>query len=211
MKIVKSIIGILLLLVFATPGSADQNQRILASVFGHERSSEEDIIIFQDRKIAKGWVLNEEISIRTPYGLVKVPLRNCAGVSFEESARSHEVLVTYNFNRFSGIVVDQLVRFQAGARSKPIDIHKEKIRYLILKKTPVEDRLISSPQKFDLFIMSNGDILTGKAANSTLTLKTVHTEISLEFSKIQLMVDEVSAVLQIWFCLVRVRWSGAQQ
>jgi len=186
MKFRIGIVGILLLLLAqSTPGSADQNQRYLSAAFGYERSSDEDIVIFYDREMMKGRVLTEKISIRTPYGLIRVPLRHCAGVSFEASAVNQEILLTYNFNRFSGIVVDSFVRFQAGGRSKPINIHKEKIRYLILKKTPVEDRLISSPQKSDLFIMSNGDMLTGKAANATLTLQAGNTELLLDFSKIQ--------------------------
>jgi hypothetical protein len=156
---------LVLLLGFSFIALANPSKPGLTSVFQQKRSATEDIIFFQNNEEWLGSVLNKIFSIHTPYGFVQIPLRNCAGISFVDSRNNRETLVTENFNRLTGIVTDQVIHFRIRSTGVQRSIRKEKIRFILFKASLLEKNHIEPYPKTDLFVMTNGDLLTGKPEN----------------------------------------------
>ncbi len=154
-------------------------------LFGMQRLTGEDIIYFTNNDVLKGEVTNELLHLTTPYGEVLVPLRKCAGASFEGTDKASETIVTINANRLKGIVTDRFINIRLPGAGAEVPIRKEKIRYILLRKSPMELGFLNSPAATDSFIMSNGDILTGKVIEPALMVRTDLAQISVSFSDIQ--------------------------
>ncbi len=165
--------------------AADVTSPAVSSVFGQERSSGEDVIHFRNNDVLRGKVLNETLEIATAYGDVKVELRKCAGVSFEGARANTESIVTVNWNRLTGIIKDRTIRFQIGSSGAEIPVRKEKVRFVLLKKSPAEAAFVKPGEKSDLYVMSNGDLLTGQATSPSLKIQTDYGEIPVGFAEIK--------------------------
>jgi hypothetical protein len=159
----------------------------LLSVFGKPRLAAEDVISFTNNDVLRGEVTNESIHITTPYSDVVVPLRKCAGISFEGSQTAGETVVTVNSNRITGIVTDRFIKFRIGSAGAEVPIRKEKIRHILLRRSPLESGFIESQQNSDLFIMANGDLLSGRSSDPSLLLRTDYSEIPVPFADIREM------------------------
>jgi len=157
----------------------------LVSVFDRERSTTEDVIYFRNGDELRGTVLNDVIVITTPYGDVKLNLRRCAGVSFEGARANTEAIVTVNQNRLTGIVKDRAITFKIGTSGAEIPVRKEKVRCIMLKRTPNELGFLKLKSKTDLYVMTNGDLLTGKVAKPSIKIQTDYGEIPVSFSEIK--------------------------
>ena len=157
----------------------------LGSVFERERSTTEDVIYFRNTDELRGTVLNDVIEISTPYGDVKLNLRRCAGVSFEGARANTEAIVTVNQNRLTGIGKDRVIIFKIGTSGEEIPVRKEKVRFIVLKRALGELSFLKSKLKTDLYVMANGDLLTGKAAKPSIKIQTDYGEISVAFSEIK--------------------------
>ena len=155
----------------------------LTKVFDKERSDKEDAVYFRNNDVLKGEILNKNFTITTLYGMLNVPLDKCAGISFEGSRSNTEALVTVNFNRYTGIISDPMVLFKIGSSGTEISIRKEKIRFILLRSKPNEAELGKSENKTDLFIMSNGDMLTGNPTQDSFTIATDYAKIPVSFAE----------------------------
>jgi len=172
----------------------------LIKVFDKERSDKEDAVFFRNNDVLKGEVLNQDFTITTPYGMLKVPLDKCAGISFEGSRSNTEALVTVNLNRYTGIINDRIILFKIGSSGTEIKIRKEKIRFILLRTKANEAELGKSEEKTDLFIMANGDLLTGNPAQDSFTIATDYAKIPVSFAETKAIEmqggDNVTAVIK---------------
>ena len=143
----------------------------LAKVFDQERSPANDLIVLWDGKVYQGQILNETLHVMTPYAALTIPTRRCAGVSFEDAAFNTEVLVTVNRNRMSGIVVDRVIRFKPAGVGQEARIPKALIRFILTKTSDEESAFLEERAETDVFVMTNGDVLTGKPIENGLVVK----------------------------------------
>ncbi|MDX9982423.1 MAG: hypothetical protein RBU25_20550, partial [Lentisphaeria bacterium] len=125
--------GVLFLMLVGGIVSGDESAApVIDTVFGLQRPKNEDVVCFRNNDVLRGTVLDETISINTPYGLLAVPLRRCAGLSFEGEQANTETIVTVNFNRYTGIVMDRVIRFRVGESGEEMPIRKERVRQILL-------------------------------------------------------------------------------
>ncbi len=157
----------------------------LNRLFGKERLTSEDVVYFTNNDVLKGEVTNELLHLTAPYGEILLPLRKCAGASFEETDRAGETIITINANTLKGIVTDRFINIRISGAGAEVPIRKEKIRHILLRKSPMELGYLNSPAPTDSFIMSNGDVLTGKAIDPVVSVRTELSEVSTSFSDIQ--------------------------
>lgn len=172
---------------FIPPTSAQEGDclKILDQVFGKKRLDYEDSIFFKNNDVAHGKVLDKDIEVYTCYGNVKLELGKCAGISFEESSNNKETIVTVNRNRFSGIVKNTKIKFIlssiSGMRG---EFRKESIKYIVFGKKNDELNFLKLKKTKDLFLMTNGDLLTGRALESRCQIYEKSGKIPLDFSEV---------------------------
>lgn len=157
----------------------------LGEVFQKERSTDEDTIYLRNTDVLTGKVINESLTMTTPYGDVTVQIGRCAGISFEGSRANTECLVTTNYNRFTGILKDRTVKFKIGSSGAELDIRKEKIQFILMKKTANEVDFVDPKSKSDLFVMANGDLLTGEPDNPKIEIQTEYGKVPVSFEEIK--------------------------
>ena len=171
----------------------------LKTVFQKQRSDIHDTIYFRNKDILRGEVINTDIIIATQYGMLKVPLRHCAGISFEGARANTEAIVTVNFNRITGIITDRVLKFRIKSSGTEIPVRKEKIRYVLLKRNPDETEFLKNHDKSDLFLMANGDLLSGEAVERKISILTDYGKIPVTFSEIKTIQmqggDNVTAII----------------
>ena len=196
------LMGAMALLTAAMGTATAQTAKLppLTQVFSQPRSEQEDVIHFRNNDVLKGTVLNETITVMTPYGRCVVPLRKCAGLSFEGARANTEALVTVNHNRLTGIVDDRTIKFRIGTSGAPLEIRKEKIRFVLLKRGDNETAFADPKAKTNLFVMTNGDLLVGQAEPNSLKIKTDYGEIRVGFDEMKTVEmqggDNVTAVIK---------------
>jgi formylglycine-generating enzyme required for sulfatase activity len=157
----------------------------MVSVFQQQRSAKEDIILLRNGDVMRGQVLNETLGMSNSYGEIAVPLRRCAGVSFEQPPANEEVLVTVNYNRVTGILKDREIRFRPHDSDAEIDIRKQRIRSMILMQTPGELEFLDPDDQPALVKMANGDFLTGHVAEPYLAIQAGSPEVTVSLSDIR--------------------------
>jgi formylglycine-generating enzyme required for sulfatase activity len=180
--------GVILVAVLGTsqgvPAASSAFPKV-ETAFDIARSDTQDVIYFRSEDVLRGQVLAEKVSIVTPYGLLSIPLRRCAGISFEASRANAEAVVTVNFNRVTGIVTDHVFKFRIGSSGREVPIRKEAVAFILLKKTPEETDFLKGRETADLFVMANGDVLSGKAAEPTVQIRTDYGTVPVPFSEIR--------------------------
>ena len=157
----------------------------LESVFEIPRPDREDVIYFRNKDVLRGQVLNEKSILATQYGMLAVPLRECAGISFEGARTNAEEVVLVNFNRITGILLDPVIRFRVGPSRTEIPIRKEKIRFLLFAKRPEEMDFLKDQTKPDLFIMTNGDVLSGEVLERKVTVRADYGRMPVLFAEMK--------------------------
>jgi len=151
---------------------------------GHA-SEKEDVIYFRNGDILRGRILNESIRILTPYALVEVPIAACSGVSFDGLEGREDSLFTVNFNRYTGSVVERTLRFRSAHATTDLPIRADKIQRIQCGRIEEEDLPIAAREKTDLFVMINGDLLTGRPAEDALRLGGGREERRVPFSEVR--------------------------
>ncbi len=164
-------------------GSTEPNNQ--NTLFGKQRFANEDVVYFTNNDILRGEVTNEILHLTTPYAEVLLPLRKCAGATFEDTDKAGETVVTINANRMKGILTDRFINFRLGGAGADVPIRKEKIRCILLRKSPAELGYLNSPAATDSFVMSNGDVLTGRFVEPNLSIRTDLADSTTAFSDIQ--------------------------
>lgn len=144
----------------------------LASLFGELRSDTYDTVYLRDKSQVRGELMVPEVTIAMACGTLKMPLRKCAGLSFDESSSRTVTLVTANSNRFSGSLTEPIVRIRTDTTSDSTGIPCERIRWILLKKSPEETTFFDASQPTDLFVIDGGDMLTGVPAEPALVIRT---------------------------------------
>jgi formylglycine-generating enzyme required for sulfatase activity len=157
----------------------------METVFDIARPQTQDVIYFRSEDIVQGQLLNDKVGVVTQYGTLSIPLRRCAGLSFEASRANADAVVTVNFNRFTGIVTDHVFRFRIASSGMEVPLRKETIAFVLLKKTAEETDFLKSRDKTDLFVMANGDVLSGQVAEQTVQVRTDYAKVPVPFSEIK--------------------------
>jgi formylglycine-generating enzyme required for sulfatase activity len=181
--IVAILLGVLHAPAVAAAGSSVYPR--MESAFDIARSDAEDIIYFRSEDVLQGQLLSEKIGLATPYGMLSIPLRRCAGLSFDAARTPADAVVTVNFNRLSGIITDHVFRFRIGSSGTVVPIRKETVAFVLLKKTAEETDFLKDSEKPDLFVMANGDLLTGKAAEQAMDIRTDYGKVAVSFNEIK--------------------------
>ncbi len=158
---------------------------VVVSVFGHQRSKVNDILFFTNGDVMRGQILNESVTIATQYGLIVVPFQFCTGISFINAHDSREVIITSNFNRYSGIITDRMIRFQIGTTGPEITVSKEELNYIVTHTADEEVELFNYNHHADLFIMTNSDLVSGEIADRKLAVRTASGETGLDITEIR--------------------------
>lgn len=173
-------------MAWIAPAMSLQNSMpTIGTLFGYERPDKEDVVYFRNNDVLRGTVIDEFITIATAYGDVKVAVRKCAGISFEGSTANTEAVVTVNFNRYTGIIGNRIIRFRIGSSGEVIEVRKEKIKYIMLKRAPDELGFIAEGAKTNLFVMTNGDLITGKASPAQIVIRTDYADVKVSFDEIK--------------------------
>lgn len=183
-----ALITAILLSSFIVQTTSAENMPVITKLFGYARSDKEDIIYFRNGDNLSGTVIDETVSIATPYGEVKLPIRKCAGISFEGSAVITEQVVTVNFNVFSGIILNKALKFKISSSGEIIEARKEKIKYVLLMRTGAEQDFVGDYLKTNLFIMTNGDLITGRCEQPQIVISTDYSNVRVSFTEIKDMI-----------------------
>ena len=193
------LLSLLFIICNSIPLWSAEDYPLISTVFQQQRSEKEDIIIFRNKDTLRGQVVNDRLSMATQYGMVNIPVHMCAGISFEGSQNNTETVVTVNFNRFTGIITDKTIKFKHGSSGTVIPVRKEKIRYILLKKDANESSLQGNYPQSDLFVMTNGDLLSGELIERKITVSTDNARIPVNLSDIKTIkinsYDNVKAVI----------------
>jgi len=201
MKLKTTVLTVLIVMAFCQVAISAERSVYpkLDSVFQHKRSEIHDTIYFRNKDVLRGEVVNTDLIIATQYGMLKVPVRYCAGISFEGARTNTEAIVTINYNRITGIITDRVLNFRVKSSGIEIPIRKEKIRYVLLKSQPGEVEFLRNRDKSDLFLMANGDLLSGEAQERKISIQTDYDKISASFSEMKTVQmqggDNITAVI----------------
>ena len=164
----------------ASPGGG-----LLESVFEIPRPEREDVVYFRNKDILRGQIVNEKCTLATQYGMLSIPLRECAGISLEGARSNTEEVVFVNFNRITGILVDHVIRFRVGPSGTEIPIRKEKIRFIVFGKRVDEAEFLKDQPQSDLFLMANGDLLSGQPAERKILVRTDYGQVPVLFAEMK--------------------------
>ncbi|MCP3941326.1 MAG: formylglycine-generating enzyme family protein [Desulfobacteraceae bacterium] len=183
-RLVFCLISIILILLT----SGDLFAKQVLNVFNKERSVNEDIIYFQNGDVLRGNILNKTFLINTSYGSLSIKADKCAGLSYSKTKDSFTTLLTVNFNKITGWQNSKTVQFRIGSFGRKMNIPTEKILYLIFKRKITEKNFNGYGIKSNLYVMNNGDTLTGKLENNTLEFETEYGNIPIPISDITQLV-----------------------
>jgi hypothetical protein len=141
-------------------------------VFGGARYEQDDVIYFRNKDELRGKVLSDSVTVTTPYGAVKLPLKLCAGLLFASAPESADAVSTINSNLISGRIEDRTLRFRVAVTGAETALPVENISVVALHREPGEPGLVKELGDGDLFIMANGDVLTCLHADHKVTVHT---------------------------------------
>lgn len=166
----------------------------LGSVFGETRRPTEDVIYFANSDVLRGEVANDSLHLVTPYGEIEVPVRRAGGISFEGSDQAKETYVGVNGDEISGIFTERVILFRIGSAGAEVPIRKEKIRHIILRRSPLESPyIVPKPGSYQME-MSNGDRLKGQPLEPAVALRTEYGEVTVPFEEVSSMDFATDAV-----------------
>ena len=154
-----SAVALVLLLAFSFTAPASTEPPALASLFGQERTSGQDLVLLKNGEVLAGEVLNTGFTLCTVYGSVDTPKAALAGLSFVGA--SPATAITRNFNRVTGILSDRLIRFKAKDDGAEVELPACGVKSILFRITKDE----TAPAESDLLVMANGDILTGRTGD----------------------------------------------
>ena len=178
------IVAAILWLLLGAAGAASAGAESLISVFGTERSTGADLILFRNGDLLQGKVLTERFEVAAPYGVLDIPVKRCAGVSFEGSGAYGEEFMTVNRNRITGRLAGRHVAFRIASSGARIKVRKEKIRTIALRRREGEGFRLTFGGTPDLFLMRNGDLLSGRSRREALVVRSDYADMSIRFSEI---------------------------
>lgn len=135
----------------------------LREVFGVPRGVTEDALFLNDGTRVTGTILNDTVSLRAPYGLLKFSVTNLAGVKTAGSTQPLDVVVTIDGGQFSGFLEDPTWTLQlAGGATN--QFRRESALTSVFQLRPGEAGQ-DAPQ---LFKLRNGDHFTGQLRGDSL-------------------------------------------
>ncbi len=158
----------------------------LDSVFGLPRSPETDIVNFKNKDTLTGTVMDEKISIQTPYGTATFSLRYCVGISFGNGEDIPDVIYTINNNRLSGKIADITLKLRSNLLDAPLEVECAAISTVILKKNENESTFISAFQVTNIFVMANSDVLTAAILEEAV-------DVATDYAKMKLAVKDIGS------------------
>jgi len=159
-----------------------------AVVFTQERSTSEDVIYLRNEKELRGQVMIASLSVSTPYGELSIAADRCARVAFfedhEDKEAGVEVIITGNGNRITGTNTEPTIPFKDGSSGEETELEKKDIWFIAFREDSDELGFLDVEDPPDQFIMANGDLLTGHAAEDDLMIRTDSGQVSIPFAEI---------------------------
>ncbi|UCD76054.1 MAG: formylglycine-generating enzyme family protein [Phycisphaerales bacterium] len=156
--------------------------------FTQERLASEDVIYLRNKEELRGRVIESSLSVSTPYGELSIAADRCARVAFFEDEKNKntwiEVIITLNGNRITGTNTEPTIRFRDSSSGEETEVQKEGIWFIAFREDSDELSFIDVETPADQFIMANGDLLTGRAAEAELLIQTDSGEVPITFVEI---------------------------
>jgi len=137
---------------------------------GQDRPEREDVVYFRNGDVVRGEVVNRTVRLVTPYAQMDLPVRTCACIRFETAGSSVTTVTTVNDDRLSGILTDRVIRFRSDLSGAPVDIRREKIARILLRRDPKETSAGGPGSGARLFLMANHDRLSGRPEGDGLRI-----------------------------------------
>ncbi len=157
-------------------------------VFTQERSTGEDVIYLRDEKELRGQVMITSLSVSTPYGELSIAADRCARVAFFENDEDKEawieVIISVSGNRITGTNTEPTIRLKDSSSGEETEVEKKDIWFIAFSEGSDELSFTDVENPPDQFIMTNGDLLTGHAAEADLMIQTDSGEVSIPFAEI---------------------------
>ncbi len=132
----------------------------------------------------QGQVLDNAFNINTPYGFLRIPGGQIAGLSFSKSSQEAGVIVTKNFNRLTGNITDWMIHFKPSGNNEEITIPQNKIDAILFQVDKKEAKTNRKGRTNNLFVMGNGDLLTGWPIISTLDVHVENIDINVDLKDV---------------------------
>ncbi len=135
----------------------------LREVFGVPRNAAEDALFLNDGTRVTGTILNDALSLRAPYGLLKFAATNLAGVKAAGTVQPFALVVTIDGGQFSGFIEDPawMIKLADGATNQ---FRREKLLAAVFQIRPDEGR----PDAPQFFKLRNGDHFAGRLRGDSL-------------------------------------------
>ncbi|MDY7107377.1 MAG: formylglycine-generating enzyme family protein [Planctomycetota bacterium] len=160
-----------------------------AIVFTQERSTSEDVIYLRSEEELRGEVMLASLRVSTPYGELSIPVDRCARVAFLESDEDTNVgdqaIIAVNGDRVTGISTEPTIRFRDSASGEETEIEKNDVWFIAFQEGSDERDVIDTDSATDRFIMINGDLLKGHAAEDGLVIETDSDDVAVPFAEIE--------------------------
>lgn len=156
----------------------------LTHVFEKERSFEDDVIYFRNGDVLRGTVRNRFFNVNASYGSFEIPSDKCAGISFDNQRKGFVIILTVNCNRLSGYQIQNSVVFRLSSSGAEVNIPIQQISHLVFRSRMDEYTPNRFREQSNLYIMNNGDSLTGELENNMIEMITDYGDVPIPVSDI---------------------------
>jgi formylglycine-generating enzyme required for sulfatase activity len=136
----------------------------MATVFEMSRAETHDLVILRTGQSLEGDLFEAPLSFVTEYGIVEVPLTDCAAIAFGRGRGRLDLLATNSSSLLSGFLVEEGLSFRPSGRTEWKLIPKEEIEVCVMRLRPPEG--VTVP-RLDLAFMANGDLLVTRLGEGT--------------------------------------------
>jgi formylglycine-generating enzyme required for sulfatase activity len=148
-------------------------------------SQVEAVAQLRDGETLHGRVLRETVTLAAPYGAVEIPLDQCSTLTFGESVCDPATALTVNANRITGVVLDKSFCLRVRPSGLRADIPREMLLSLSLSVRGAQPPEAQKTSNADVFVMANGDVLTGKAAEDAVAIRTKAEVVPVTFDRMR--------------------------
>jgi hypothetical protein len=161
----------------------------LTAVFDTERPADCDLLLLASGDVLRGELLDQTLSLQTPYVLITLPIARVAGLDRGDPGdvppRHFETLVTVNGDEFSGLGPEPKFHFRLET-GQEIAVHRELVHEIILRRRPGERTALPRHQHF---ILRGGDHFSGLFHHEgPLTVRTSFANLSLDLAEVSAVV-----------------------
>jgi ABC-2 type transport system ATP-binding protein len=140
-----------------------------------------DLLWLHEGDPVTGRFENQTLELQTPYGRIQLPIDRVSEVRLATGPHQIDTVITVNGNRFSGFLADPVftLRPQLGPA---LALHRDLVTRLVLGGREETPSLIASGL---IFLLRNGDTLSGHLAGDHVRLTTPYLEMRIAADEIE--------------------------